>query len=523
MKNAVVVCCLFSTIQCSAQLIDRTKAPNPINEGIAKSLEQEIGAGRGDWNTPDSSSFLIQRDPFRAIRRGRQLFQRKFQHLDGAPSTFYARDGSGAIEQNLAIGAGLADSCSACHGRPRGSAGFGGDVVTRPDSRDAPHLFGLGLKEMLADELTAELRDRRSRAIAEARTSGAAVTQPMTAKGIQYGTITARPDGTVDTSKVEGVDPDLRVRPLLAHGGTMSIREFIAIAMNNEMGFQCLDPELTTAASTSSRMTTPAGMVLDGKADLLEPPPDPDPTKVKTGQLPLNQMATAIVDYLEFYLLNYFKPGLYEQTEAVKRGRQTFEQIGCSSCHISTLQIDRDRRVADLETVYDPDRGNFNHLFATATPLINVIDNRDGFPASKVPKMQPFLVKNIFTDFKRHDLGPNFWERNYDGSYQKQFLTTALWGVGTTAPYGHDGRSTNLTEVILRHGGEAQSARDAFAALAETDRTELLHFLSSLVLFPPDDTASTLDPGDRLATGFPQVKHGAIKLTVLFNDPTDIE
>ena len=57
----------------------------------------------------------------------------------------------------------------------------------------------------------------------------------------------------------------------------------------------------------------------------------------------------------------------------------------------------------------------------------------------------------------------------------------------------------------------------------DTDRAELLAFLSSLVLFPPDDTASTLDPGDRLAAGFPQVKHGAIKLTVLFNDPTDIE
>lgn len=233
--------------------------------------------------------------------------------------------------------------------------------------------------------------------------------------------------------------------------------------------------------------------------------------------------ATAVVDYLEFYLLNYFKPGLYEQAPAVVRGRLTFQQIGCSSCHIADLQVDRDRRVADVETVYDPDRGNFNHLFATATPLIKVIDDHDGFPARKAPKGEPFLVRNIFTDFKRHDLGPNFWERNYDGSYQKQFLTTALWGVGATAPYGHDGRSANLPEVILRHGGEAQSARDAFAALADTNRVDLVEFLRSLVLFPPDDTASSLDPGDRLAEGFPQVKHGSIKLTVLFNDPMEIE
>ena len=48
-------------------------------------------------------------------------------------------------------------------------------------------------------------------------------------------------------------------------------------------------------------------------------------------------------------------------------------------------------------------------------------------------------------------------------------------------------------------------------------------FLNSLVLFPPDDTASNLDPGDRAAQYFPQYGHGSIKLTELFNDPTDLE
>ena len=84
----------------------------------------------------------------------------------------------------------------------------------------------------------------------------------------------------------------------------------------------------------------------------------------------------------------------------------------------------------------------------------------------KSPKLGSFEVKNIFSDFKLHDLGPSFHERNYDGSMQKKFLTTALWGVGTTPPYGHDGRSANLTEVILRHGGEAQQSRDRFASLS---------------------------------------------------------
>jgi len=132
-------------------------------------------------------------------------------------------------------------------------------------------------------------------------------------------------------------------------------------------------------------------------------------------------------------------------------------------------------------------------------------------------------VQDLFTDFKRHDLGANFYERNWDGTMQTQFLTRALWGVGTTGPYGHDGRSITLHDVILRHGGEAQASRDAYAHLPVIEQIQLQTFLNSLVLFPPDDTASSLDPGDPNKSGFPQFGHGSIKLTVLFNDPTDPE
>jgi cytochrome c peroxidase len=103
------------------------------------------------------------------------------------------------------------------------------------------------------------------------------------------------------------------------------------------------------------------------------------------------------------------------------------------------------------------------------------------------------------------------------------FMTRPLWGVGSTGPYGHDGRSNTLSDVILRHGGEAQTASAAYAALKSNDQTALITFLNSLVLFPPDDTASNLDPGDRTQQNFPQFGHGSIKLTVLFNDPTDPE
>ena len=264
-------------------------------------------------------------------------------------------------------------------------------------------------------------------------------------------------------------------------------------------------------------------MVLDGSLDTVKPAPTADPTADPDDDGVAAEVPTSLVDYLEFYLLNYFKPATYDTSLRAQRGSRLMDRIGCTACHVPDLRVDHDRRVADVQTSYDAERGVFNHLFATATPLFTSIDDASGFPPVKAPQGRPFLVRGIFTDFKRHDVGPAFYERNYDGSIRREFLTTALWGVGTTAPYGHDGRSLNLTEVILRHGGEAQGARDAFASLIARDRAAVLEFLESLVLFPPDDTASNLDPGNPGAPGFPQVGHGSIKLGVLFDDPGDKE
>jgi Di-haem oxidoreductase, putative peroxidase len=492
-----------------AQLVDRTTAPNTSNEGIALTLAEQVGAGRGDWFTPDSSSFVIHRDPFRSIRRGRQLFQRKFAVSQGqGPVT---GDGFGDIERVRIIGAGLADSCAACHGRPRGSAGFGGDVATRPDSRDAPHLFGLGLKEMLADEITAELRAIRDAAISAARQTGRSTTRTLAAKGISYGRIVGNPDGTVDTSLVEGIDPDLRVRPFFAHGETISIREFVVGALNAEMGLQVADQDLATAHG-GGRVVTPAGMVLDGSTDAIEAPP-----------AGVGELDSALVDHLEFYLLNYFKPGAGEQSPDTAHGRRLLQRTGCTRCHVPDLMITRDRRVADVETTFDPERGHLNRLFATARALFEETRDVGGLPTVKQPRHGGFLVRDIFTDLKRHDLGTAFHEREYDGTLRREFLTTPLWGAGTTAPYGHDGRSISLMEVILRHGGEALAERNAFADLSRRNQQDVIAFLQSLVLFPPDDTASNLDPGNPAAQGYPQYGHGSIRLSVLFNDPKRIE
>ena len=512
--------CVTSFLPLHAQEVDVTQFPNRAYAGIKKSLSEQIGTSRGDVLTPDSSLYLINRDPFRAIARGRQLFQRKFSVEQGLGPRL--RDEFGDIEAKEALAAGLADSCAGCHGRPRGSAGVGGNVFTRPDSRDAPHLFGLGVVEMLADEITADLRAQRDQALLQAEGSGKSVSLSLTSKNIHYGRLTAFPDGRVDISALEGIDPDLRVKPFFAEGSVFSIREFIVGALQVEMGLQSPDPDIL-AAHQGARVVTPSGMVLDGGLDPVEVPLVQSESEDGDGDGVTNEMDVALIDYLEFYLLNYFRPGTYQQTNSARLGRKLMEDIGCTTCHKPDFVLEHDRRVADVETTYDAEKGIFNHLFATATPQFVEVDDHSGHPTVKQPAGTAFTVRDIFTDFKRHDLGAYFAERNFDGSRSREFMTEPLWGVGSTEPYGHDGRSITLRDVILRHGGEAQHARDAFAALSEVRQEWIIEFLQSLILFGPPDTASNLDPGDPNHADFPQSAHGSINLQVLFNDPNDPE
>jgi hypothetical protein len=553
---AVAAGAVTAALPVTAQLRDVTQNPDIIgvpghpadSAGIGLSFEAEQGSSPNDHGSVDlvgSSRFIISRDPARAIRRGRQLFQRKFTFAQGnGPTT---DDGIGSSGADVSRSAGFADSCAACHGRPRGSAGFGGDVATRPDSRDAPHLFGLGLQEMLADEITRELRTIRAEAVTIAQLINVPVTRTLTSKGISFGSLTANPDGTVDGSGVVGINRDLRVRPFFFQGGTVSIREFLVGAFNAEMGLEAPDIDMINAQTTA--VTTPSGMVLDGRVDFVEGPIVQSPEQDSDGDGVTNEIPVSIVDFMEFYLLHYFKPAIGKPSQEATLGRILFTQIGCTSCHVPNLTIDRDRRVADVETVFDPVQGNpLNRLFATATLSVvpdPAVPATEGAPGGLLPAGNSFVVRNFFADFKRHNLGPNFAERNYQNfvaqvsdlgqgpgapfpvepppvapfNFVVAHITEPLWGVGDTAPYGHDGRTGNLEDIILRHGGEADAARAGFVALPPFAQAWLTTFLRSLVLFGPDDTASNLLPANPATPGFPQIGHGAISLAQIFRTP----
>ena len=103
---------------------------------------------------------------------------------------------------------------------------------------------------MLADEITTDLRAIRAQAIAQAAAPTVARSRTNSSPRASV-TAPSAPirTGRVKTRGVRGVDPDLRVRPFFAHGGTTSIREFVVGAFNDEMGLQAVDPLLLQAAA----------------------------------------------------------------------------------------------------------------------------------------------------------------------------------------------------------------------------------------------------------------------------------
>ena len=97
---------------------------------------------------------------------------------------------------------------------------------------------------------------------------------------------------------------------------------------------------------------------------------------------------------------------------------------------------------------------------------------------------------NAYTDLLLHNMGPALADNIGFGTPQastidpshngSEWRTAPLWGVSLFAPYLHDGRAQTLDEAILMHGGEAQASRDAYDALSQQDKDDLIKFLESL-------------------------------------------
>jgi CxxC motif-containing protein (DUF1111 family) len=155
-----------------------------------------------------------------------------------------------------------------------------------------------------------------------------------------------------------------------------------------------------------------------------------------------------VMDRILFYARNLAVPVRRAADDpTVLRGKQLFYQAGCIGCHVPKLATRRDWAVAEL-----------------AGQLI--------WP---------------YTDLLLHDMGEGLADHRPEGMADgREWRTPPLWGIGLTETVNghtyflHDGRARSLSEAILWHGGEAQAARDGFAAMSKADRDATLAFLNSL-------------------------------------------
>lgn len=353
-----------------------------------------------------------------------------------------------------------ATRCATCHWRG-GPAGAGdgadnayidgdGDSQSSALARNPISLAGAGVIEILAAEMTRELANERDALASAAKATGAPARGELSAKGVSFGSLEVRPDGSLDVTDVEGVAGDLVVRPFGWKGASATIREVVEDELLTHHGME----------STYLVATAPDARV----GPFARPDPDGDgiTDEITEGQV------TALTLFIAMQEIPQLVPP--EDTDFVllwSEGRARFEAIGCASCHVPQLPLESPRFVLPSRAGGDP---------------IAIDLAKDGAaPRITKPAESGGYVAPIFSDLKRHDMGPTLREaRGSQGVPRQLFLTRPLWGVARSRPYLHDARAATLEDAILLHGGEASPARDAFAALTESERAPVRVYITSL-------------------------------------------
>jgi cytochrome c peroxidase len=403
-----------------------------------------------------------------------------------------------------------ANSCYGCHNQPYGIAGGSGDFVTsvfvlaqrfdfatldkadslpvrgatdeegKPvnlqnigDLRATTGLFGAGYLEMLARQMTAELQATRdSLALGQ--------TRPLIAKGVSFGQLTRRKDGSWDTSKVEGLPraslvaptpvdrPSLILRPWHQASNVVSLREFSNTAFNQHHGMQ-----------SSERFGVDA---------------DPDGDGFK------NELTRADVTAVTLFQATLAVPGRVipndpEVEQAVLRGEHIFNQIGCASCHVPKLPLDNNGWIYTEPNPYNPP----TNLRVGTTKTIKVDLNSPDLPLPRLapdPSHPDIVWVPAYTDFKLHDIsGPDENGEPLDQNQtpwtpkfrqgNRRFLTKRLWGAANEPPFFHHGLFTTLRKSVKAHAGEALQSRKQFDALPAYDQDSVIEFLKTLQVLPP--------------------------------------
>jgi hypothetical protein len=329
-------------------------------------------------------------------------------------------------------------------------------------------MFGAGYYEMLARQITADLQGIRDAMVPGSRAR-------LVSKGISFGKLGRNVDGSWDTSSVQGLPPQslasldsehppsLLILPFHQAAATVSLRVFTNDAFNQHHGMQS---------------TERFGVGTDPDGDGI-----------------VNELTRADITAAAIYQATLPVPTRSVPTDpalrrAAEAGERLFQQIGCASCHIPALPLDKEGWIYTEPGPYNP-TGN---LQAEQVPAIISVDlSSDDLPQPRLKPVNGKVLVPLYTDFKLHDIckGPtdgNFEVLNANepaGSAQffagnGKFLTRRLWAVGIKPNFFHHGQFTTMREAILNHFGEASMSRQVFSALSSYQQGAVIEFLRTL-------------------------------------------
>jgi hypothetical protein len=502
------------------------------------------------------SLYLQQVDPWLGFQWGKSLFQRNFRERDGVYGDAGKLDGvilpDGVSKM---MDRGHVSSCGACHNVPYRDAGAGMTIAKNGGSgRNTPHLFGSGLLEMIGLQM-------RLQALAQADTNRDGWISMEEAKGKRCVISNLPPDVagervSIDFGSFEDVDgdgyPDLNpvffpifvdkdgkripfakslhspgvagytlqvqifgfgqlyapLRPPIS----TTLRAFTATPFDIHAGLQACDPTTFTTRhddglgqmsnAGAQQFVNEAGKdrgLVQGPTGISKDDPDRDGY--------CEEITEGDLDVVEWYLLNHPAPTRGRWTKDAAHGEKLFHNIGCVACHTPDWHLFAYNPGArDYTERYQGDR-RFFELQVGYNDRSERLEGKLRYLAEKqgdrwLPRRQAYTVRGIYSDSKYHDVGPAFYQLQFDGSVVRQWRTPPLWGVGTSCPYGHDGASLDLDAVIRRHGGEALSSRETYAALSEEDRRHVVCFLQSLVLYQTDQLPCDVDGDGKISDHF---------------------
>jgi hypothetical protein len=502
------------------------------------------------------SMYLQQVDPWLGYQWGRDLTQRQFRERDGVYGGAGKLDGLLLADgKTHMMSRDHTNSCAICHNNPYRDGGAGATIPKNGgQGRNTPHMFGAGLVEMIGMQIRLQ-----ALALADANRDGWISLEEARGRRCILANLpeqVASDRVEIDYGSFEDLDGDGKpdLNPLFSiiyvdgrgkrlaeatdlhspgvAGYTFEVqcfgfghlalprrppvsttlRSFIATPFDIHMGLQAFDPTtlndpngkgfaqvsnagcmqcVTAAGKDRGRVRGPTGISLD----------DPD------GDGYCEEISEGDLDVAEWYLLNHPAPARGPITEEVRRGEKLFRQVGCAACHVPDWYLhEANLTASDYTRRYDGDR-RFFELQVTYNEKATRLEGRVmGLADQKgelwLPRRGAYTVRGIYTDFKYHDLGEDFYQVQFDGSVMREWRTAPLWGVGTTAPYGHDGASLTLHDVIRRHGGEALGAQQAYTALQPTERRLIVVFLESLVLYQTDRLPCDLDGDGKVSEHF---------------------